>query len=175
MSIFLTFKASQSCRKIFFNPLETCYFSGNRGLIKCQDVGVSLDLITTLSDCDSFDVRHALFSQGCCYLLCCIQCQLPTYDNSFRNIQSHVGICLTFGSLETVYLEDVFGLLPVVHFDNQVSVSNFLYVLGVVLDAISFSTGKGENLDRQTASKDSITMNLGKSATSWSEFHSDNF
>ena len=34
---------------------------------------------------------------------------------------------------------------------------------------------KGENLARQTPSKDSITMNLGKSAASFSESDSDRF
>ena len=33
----------------------------------------------------------------------------------------------------------------------------------------TFSIRKGENVSRQTSSKDSITLNLGKSATSFSE------
>ena len=47
--------------------------------------------------------------------------------------------------------------------------------LEVVLNVISFSIKKGENLARQTSSKDLMTMNLGKSAASFSESHTDKF
>ena len=56
MSIFLAFEAPQGCWDIFFNPLEAVadlHFFGNIGLIICQDVGVGLYLLTTLSDCNS--------------------------------------------------------------------------------------------------------------------------
>ena len=43
----------------------------------------------------------------------------------------------------------------------------------VALDFITFSMRKVENLARQTSSKDSMTMNLGKSAASFSD--SDRF
>ena len=59
--IFLTFEASH----ILFNSLEvvaSLHFFGNMGLIKCQNVRVDLNLLTTLSDCNSFDVCHAPFS-----------------------------------------------------------------------------------------------------------------
>ena len=158
MSTFLTFEASLECWDILFNPLEVVadlHFFGYMGLIKSQDVGVDLYLPTTLSDWDSFDICHALFSPVCCHFFCCSQCQLPTSDNSFRRVQSLLGICLTFVSVEAFYLEDVFGLPPVVHFSKQVSVSSFLYVFwGVALDATNFYIKKGENLARQTFSKD---------------------
>ena len=51
----------------------------------------------------------------------------------------------------------------------------FLTVLGVALVEITFSMRKGENLARQTSSKDSITMNLEKSAVSFSKSDSDKF
>ena len=113
------------------------------------------------------------FSEGCCHLLCCSQCQLPISDNSFRSIQSLMGICLTFGSVEAFYVEDVFGLPPTINFDKQVSLSFMFF--GVTLDATTFFIKKGENLDRQTSSKDSMTMNLGKSAASFFEPNSDKF
>ena len=49
----------------------------------------------------------------------------------------------------------------------------FLTVFGLALLEITFSLRKGENLVRPTSSKDSITMNLGKSPASFSE--SDRF
>ena len=51
----------------------------------------------------------------------------------------------------------------------------FLTVFGVALVEITFSMRKGKNLASQTSSKDSITMNLGKSAASFSLFDSDRF
>ena len=48
----------------------------------------------------------------------------------------------------------------------------FLTVFGIALVEITFSMRKGKNL---TSSKDSITMNLGKSAALFSEFDSDRF
>ena len=89
MSIFLTFEAPRGSWDILFNPLEAIadfYFFGNIGLIKCQDMCISLDFLSALSN-DSSDVRHALFSQGCCHLCCC-QRQVPTSDNSFRSVLS---------------------------------------------------------------------------------------
>ena len=51
----------------------------------------------------------------------------------------------------------------------------FLTVFGQALVEITFSMRKAENLARQTSSKDSITMNLGKSVASFSESDSDRF
>ena len=51
----------------------------------------------------------------------------------------------------------------------------FLTVFGVALVEITFSIRKGENLARQTSLKDSITMNLGKSAASFSESDFEGF
>ena len=51
----------------------------------------------------------------------------------------------------------------------------FLTVFGLALVDITFSMRKGENLARQTSSKDSITMNLGKSAVSFSMSDSEKF
>ena len=51
----------------------------------------------------------------------------------------------------------------------------FLTFFGLALVDITFSIRKGENLARHTASKDSITMNLGKSAASLSESDSERF
>ena len=51
----------------------------------------------------------------------------------------------------------------------------FLTVFGLALVEITFSITKGENLARQTSSKDSLTMNLGKSAASFSESDSERF
>ena len=48
-------------------------------------------------------------------------------------------------------------------------------VFGLGLADITFSMKKDENLAKQTSSKDSITMNLGKSAASFSESDSDKF
>ena len=55
---------------------------------------------------------------------------------------------------------------------------SFLVILTdflVVLVEITFSVRKGENLAWPTSSKDSLTMNLGKSAASFSESDSDWF
>ena len=54
-------------------------------------------------------------------------------------------IYFTFGSVEGFHIENIFSLPPCVHFGKQVSISNFLYVLGVALVAITFSIKKREN------------------------------
>ena len=51
----------------------------------------------------------------------------------------------------------------------------FLTVFGRALVEIAFSIRKGENLAKPTSSKDSITMNLGKSAASFSESDCEKF
>ena len=51
----------------------------------------------------------------------------------------------------------------------------FLTVFGLALVDMTFSIRKGENLARHTSSKDSITMNRGKSAASFSESDSERF
>ena len=51
----------------------------------------------------------------------------------------------------------------------------FLTFFGLALVDITFSIRKGENLARHTPSKDSITMNLGKSTASFSESDSERF
>ena len=51
----------------------------------------------------------------------------------------------------------------------------FFTLFGLSLVDITFSMRKGENLARQTSSKDSITMNLGKCAASFSESDSERF
>ena len=51
----------------------------------------------------------------------------------------------------------------------------FLTVFRVALVDITFSMRKGENLARHTSSRDSKTMNLGKSAASFSESDSERF
>ena len=51
----------------------------------------------------------------------------------------------------------------------------FLTVFGLARVDITFSIRKGENLVRQTSFKDSISMNLGKYAASFSESDSERF
>ena len=51
----------------------------------------------------------------------------------------------------------------------------FLTFFGLAPVDITFSIRKGENLARHTSSKDSITMNLGKPAASFSESDSKRF
>ena len=51
----------------------------------------------------------------------------------------------------------------------------FFTFFGVACAEIIFSLRNGENLARQTSSRDSMTMNLEKSAASFSESDSDKF
>ena len=51
----------------------------------------------------------------------------------------------------------------------------FLKVFGLAFVDITFSIRKGENLAMHTSSNDSITMNLGKSAASFSKSDSERF
>ena len=105
--IFLAFEALHWYWDILFNPLKTitdCHLLESMVLTKCQDERVGLDLFFTFSNCDSSDVCHSLFSQSSCHLLCSSQGQLSTSDNFFRSIQSFMGICSAFGSVEAFSL-----------------------------------------------------------------------
>ena len=129
ISIFLTFEASQRCWDILFNPLKTVanlHFFENMGLIKYQDVGVGLDLLTTLSDCDSFDVVHSVFP----WLLSSLLSPMPpcTSTNSLWCVHTFMKISFIFSNMEVFHVEDVFSLHSAVHLNKQLSVSSFLYV-----------------------------------------------
>ena len=74
VSIFLAFEAPMDCWNILFNPLKTIadlQLLGSMGQVKCQDVGVGLDLFFAFSNGDSSDVCHSLFSQCSCHLIFC--------------------------------------------------------------------------------------------------------
>ena len=165
VSIFLTSEATQGCWDVLFNPLYTTlnfHFLGNIGLIKYQDVGIGLDLLSAFSNGVSSDGYHSLFSRGCCHLLYYSQGQLPTSDNSFKSVQSFMRICSAFGHVEAFHLEDVFSLPLAVYLNKKISILSFLHVFwGIALVAITFSIKKEENLARQTSSKYSMTMNQG--------------
>ena len=70
---------------------------------------------------------------------------------------------------------NVFCLSPTVHLDKQVVILCFLTIFWLTLAEFTFSMRKSEHLTWHTTSKDSITMNLGKSAVSFSESHSERF
>ena len=81
VSIFLPFEVPYGCCDILFKPLETItdfHFLRNMGLMKYQDVGVGLDLLSDVSYRNSSDICLPLFSQGFYHLLHCSQGQLPT-------------------------------------------------------------------------------------------------
>ena len=80
------FEVSLGCWDVFFNLLKiraNFHFLHDLELIKIQDVSVIPLFLSTLSICDSFNVCHTMFSQGCCNLVRCCQGQLSTSDNSF--------------------------------------------------------------------------------------------
>ena len=128
VSIFFMFEVPQGTWDILFNPLKTTadfHIFRNMGLIKYQDVGVGRDLLYALFHGDSSDVCHSLFSQRCCHLLDCSQGQLPTFANSFRSVQSFMGICSAFSQVEAFHLDDVFSQSPTVHLNKHISISKF--------------------------------------------------
>ena len=84
-------------------------------------------------------------------------------------------VVFAFGCMEDFHFQYLFCQPPTLHLDKQVSVSDFLNVFRRCPFEIAFSIRKGENLARQTSSKDSMTMNLGKSSASPSESDSDRF
>ena len=78
--------------------------------------------------------------------------------------------CVQHLPMWKVFIVRMLSYLPLaVYLNKQVSISYFFMFLGAVLVAIIFSIWKGKNLARQTFSKDSMTMNLGKSTASFSE------
>ena len=62
------------------------------GLVKCQDVDVGLYSFFAFSNGDSSYVCNFPFSQDRCYLLFCIQSQLPTSGHSF--VSHRVRLCV---------------------------------------------------------------------------------
>ena len=177
VSVFLTFEAPQGNRDVLLKSLKTIadlHLLGRVELVKCQDVRVGLDSLLAFSDEDSTYVCNPLFSQGSFYLLFCNQHQLPTPDKSLGNVEFLMQVGSAFRRMK-IFIFCAFCLSPAVHLNKQVDISFFLSVLWVSHVEITFSMRERENLAWQTSSKDSITMNLGKSAASFSEPDSDRF
>ena len=140
VSMFLEWETPQGWWDILFNPLKTIakfHFFGSMGLIKSLAVGVGLGLFFAFSNGDSSNVCQFLFFQGCCHLICCNQNQLPSSGDSFRSVQPFEGICSAFAAVESFHCYAVFGLLPAVYLDKQVSISCFLYVFWCVGSSFS--------------------------------------
>ena len=64
---------------------------------------------------------------------------------------------------------------PTIDFHKQIAGPGLFHSSQGALTQITFSIRKGENLARKISSKDSMTMNLEKFATSFSEFNSERF
>ena len=84
-------------------------------------------------------------------------------------------ICSAFSSVEAFPFEDVFCLPPAIHLNKQVSISYFLYVFEGSSYRNYLFYSERDNLAWHTSSKDSMTMDLGKSAASFFETGSDKF
>ena len=80
-----------------------------------------------------------------------------------------------FRRMKRFYFLYVFCLCSAVHSTSKLPFVVFFKIFGVSRVEITFTMRKGENLANQTSSKDSITMNLGKSAASFSESDSAKF
>ena len=117
----------------------------------------------------SFYVCDTLFSEGCRHLYFCCQHLLSTPDNSLGSVGFLMRVDLALCYMEGFHFKNIFCPPPALHLDKQVFVSDFLHLFQCSL------VRKGENLAWQTSSKDSMTMNLGKSAASPSESDSDRF
>ena len=96
---------------------------------------------------------------------------------AFSNGDSYV--CNSLFSKDCCYHIFIFNMFSAC-IQLSTSTSKFLFFvflrffwLGLI--AITFSISKGENLARQTSSKDSMTMDLGKSAASFSKSDSKRF
>ena len=179
----LAFETPQGCWDIRFNLLKTIadpHLHGSMGMIKFQDVGVGLDLFFPFL---MFDVCRFLFSKCCCHLFCCNQGQLPTSDNSFGCVSCgyvlHLEIWKLFifkmfyVSLRLSTLTSSFPFLVFCFF--VLFFILFLHFLEQFQLIILFQLEKRENFPRQTSSKDSMTMNLGKSAALFSSSDLDKF
>ena len=154
---------------------QLSHLIGSMGLIKCHDVSVGLDSFFAFYDGDSSYICNSLFPQGWCYLLFCSQCQLPTPDNSFRSVEFLMQVGSAFHCMKGFIFNMLSACLQLSTLTSKFPFLVFLTVFRVALVEITFSVRKGENLACQTSSKDSITMNLGKSAASFSKSDSDRF
>ena len=85
------------------------FFLGNMGLIKNQDICASLDLLSALSDYNSFGDRYSLFYQGWYCLFRCSQGQLPASVDSFRSIRFFMGISFVSKVVWNVFILGVFS------------------------------------------------------------------
>ena len=114
------------------------------------------------------------FSQSWCYLVFCNQCQLSTPDNSLGSVEFLMWVRSAFGWMKHLFL--MFSVcLRLSTSTSKLPFLVFLTVFGLALVDVTFSMRKGENLARQTSSKNSISMNPGKSTDSFFEFDSERF
>ena len=133
---------------VFQHFLDGLPLLGILGLIKCQDLGIGLELFFAFSNGDLSHVCHYLFSQRCCHLVCCSKSQLPTSDKSFGYVQSFVCRCFGFSCVEHFHFLDVFSLRSLSTSTWKIPFFVFLTFCWVALAAITSSIRKGENLAR---------------------------
>ena len=178
VSIFWAFEAHQGRWDILFNSLKTIadlHLRRSTWLIKCQEVSVCLDSFFAFSNGDSSYVCNSLFSPGWRCILFCSRWQLPTTDNCLGIVESLTRVGSAFRRMIGFYFFMFSACLRLSTSRSKLSFLVFLTVFAVALVEITFSMRKGKNLARQTSSKYSMTMNLGKSAASFSKSDSDRF
>ena len=140
--------------------------------IECQDVSVGFDLLSNFFYSNFSNVCNSLLSQGCSVVakvnsllqitpleMLSLSCEYALHFVVWKLfVFSMFSACLWLSTLTSRFLIFV-----------------FLIRLEAALVAITFSMKKRENLARQTSSKDSMTMNLEKSAASFSKFNLNRF
>ena len=102
MSIFLTFEALPGRFDILFNSLEEIpdSLTWKKGLLKCQDICVGLDMRCLGVNCHCMSVPGLLASV------------VKANSLLLLNVFNFVGICIAFGNPECLHLENVFSFLP---------------------------------------------------------------
>ena len=142
---------------------------GNFGLITSQNVCVSLDFFSALSDCNSFEVCESLFSYGCSHLLFHSQGQLPVSDDSFEVFNFSWEQALHFVVWKVYILRMFSAGLLLSSSTSKLQSLVFFTVLRGSLKAITFSIKKKKGEFSLADLFQRFNDNQRKSATSFYE------
>ena len=165
VSIFLVFEAPQGCWDALLNLLKP---KTNLGSM-CQDVSVGLVRSSP------FLMEILLIFVNLSFLRADAISSSVASANSVLLITRFEVLSFSFRRMKSFHFKYVFCLPPFVHINKQVSVPCLSTIFVLALIFVTFSKRKEDNLAKQTSSKYSMTMNLGKSAASHSESDSERF
>ena len=132
-------------------------------LVECQDVGVGFNFFSSFSDANFSFVCDPLFFPGLSISPSVANANSLALVTPLEVLSFLGGLALHLVVWKSLIFNMFSACLLLSTLSRKLLFLVFLTFFSVALVEITFSMRKGENLVRQTSTKDSITMNLEKS------------